>query len=368
MVLISLVLAATTAAAAAEPVSASCAVLALEAGVHCAQAPTGVVVSDDPAIAAEYAAVMTAGEARFRRHFSHPPLPYAVVVGPGVNPISTDGVSGGRSALQQTLSEAGFSRVLPWPTAQQMDDLRAESVRGALRTHLAATGLEGEALEAAVAEQLRNQPASTAAPGTRESGAAHELGHMWAIDTYWPDREHPTGAAREYGGPAADWLDESAAVLMEDERLTASRLEAFQREWSKAEGARPKPLAAFFVDEHPLAAEGVAAAREVSRTVARAAAGSDPAAGRTSVARVRTGSAGMGAALFYAQARLVADFLIERSGDPAVSDSIARAYADGRTMEQWLAAEGPPRNLPATVAELDSQWAAWLAARYGPAG
>lgn len=70
-------------------------------------------------------------------------------------------------------------------------------------------------------------------------------------------------------------------------------------------------------------------------------------------------------ALFYNQGRVFADFLIDRTGNPAVFGAIGEAFGRGETFEVWLAANGGALGLAATVPELDLQWRAWLETRFG---
>ncbi|MBU1384939.1 MAG: hypothetical protein KKG14_07090 [Alphaproteobacteria bacterium] len=406
----------------------ACAALTLEPGLYCAQAPMGVVVSDDDAMAVHFAGIAAAGEARFRRHFEQPPTPYAVIVGERANPLTAAGMGfGGGGALQQQLRQAGARHILPWTTAAQRAELLLGARRSEAEGRRRAEGLTGDALDAAVAADLdAAEPAPPATAGA-DSGAAHELGHMWAIRAYWPDAR----GGGHYGGPADDWFDESAAVLMEDEALGQTRRAGFAREWRTPGGARPRPLAVYFADTHPLfeqvqaelerfkASAGTGAgapgtltgeavgdpqvrtlngqaldlanlppgavirtpdgqpvdAATLARLMGGAVPGGEAASGRrpprtmTAVRSLDTSDPGeqARAVMFYAQARVFADFLLERTGDPAVYGRIARALADGRTMDQWLAVDGAASGLPGSVTALDAAWMAWLADAYGPA-
>lgn len=400
------------AAALADPgAPPACAALTLEPGLYCAEAPRGVVVSDDPETAAHFAGVTAAGEARFRLHFERMPTPYAVIVGEKANPLNAGGLGfGGGAALQDQLRQAGAVHILPWTTAAQ----RAELVQGARRSEIEARrraeGLTAGALDAAVQAELRAAPPATTATADADSGAAHELGHMWLIRAYWPDAR----GGGHYGGPADDWLDESAAVLMEGEALSRNRRDGFAREWATPGGTRPRALSDYFADSHPLlqtvqaelerfnasagAGEGAGGesldlsrlppgtvirtpdgqpvdAATLARAGVRVAPVGEPVPGprgpRTMTA-VRSLSASDPAEqsrslMFYAQARVFADFLLERTGDPAVYRRIASALAGGRTVGQWLQAEGAELGLPGSVETLDAAWKAWLTEAYGPA-
>ena len=75
---------------------------------------------------------------------------------------------------------------------------------------------------------------------------------------------------------------------------------------------------------------------------------------------------GAAAPLFYSQGRVFADYLLDRTGQPAVFASISEAFARGDSMDTWLAREGRSRGLPTSVAALDRDWRGWLRARLGP--
>lgn len=382
--------------------SFGCAALA-ELPVACADTPRGVVVSDDPVLAERYASVLNAGEARFQRHFRRTPTAYALIIGEALNPVSDAGLSGAASAeLQSALRAAGARHVLPWFTPEQMARLDAASRRRDAEVAALAEGLSGTALEDAVERRLAEAGAPPAAQLGKESATAHEFGHMWAIAAFWPD--HARAAGDHYGGPAADWFDETAAVLMEDEAMAESRRDAFGRALADPLGARPKRLADYFIEPHPMAglARGLAAGQlsGESRMVTRLPPGElrrpdghvvrtedipagepflvvrpDAPSGPGARPTVQTLSVSASRAvadprmraevlMFYAQARVLADFLIDRSGDEDVFADIAEALAAGRTIDDWLAAEGARRGLGGSVAELEEQWAAWLGSRY----
>ena len=70
---------------------------------------------------------------------------------------------------------------------------------------------------------------------------------------------------------------------------------------------------------------------------------------------------------FYSENRVFADFLIERTKDPAIFGSIAETLGQGRTIEQWLSTTGKAKGLAPTVDGLEQQWREWLALKFGAA-
>ncbi|MCS6625422.1 hypothetical protein N0B44_21145 [Roseibacterium beibuensis] len=383
------------------PASLSCDALNLQSAA-CANTPHGVVLADDQVLADRYAEVMTQGETRFRRHFGRLPAPYALLIGERVNPMSDDGVSGQASAgLQTMLRAAGARHVLPWFTPEQQARVAAIARSRGVEAEARAEGLEGEASQAAVAERVRSLGTPEAPAEGKESAVAHEFGHLWAVAAFWPDRR--LGGADHYGGPAADWFDESSAVLMEDDTMARNRREDFRKALATAGGARPKRLSAYFSDPHPMAAHpprlGAGqlppGARPVSElppgelrtTDGRVVRIEDLPPGAVFVSRPMADSPNSSTQhvqsfsvtstqdsvdpddhgnilMFYAQARVFADFLIETTGDDRIYERIAEALANGLTMDQWLAAGGEALNLGASVRELEQAWGLWLERRY----
>jgi hypothetical protein len=197
---------------------------------------------------------------------------------------------------------------------------------------------------------------------TSYSAVAHELGHMWLIQAFWGERRAPGDRATgHYGGPAPDWLDEAAAIAMEDDMLTAPRRTHFREMVDGGAAGGIAPLQSFFAMAHPLAGVGALARSD--------------AAGRgdgTSQVMVLTGEEvqrrlGVGPQAgpnFYAQSRVVADFLLDRSGNPRILAEIAQALAGGATIETWLASSGAANRLAPSLAGLESQWQAWIDQQY----
>lgn len=333
---------------------ARCAALTLSEFPVCLDTPSGVVLAADRAEGARNAAYAAAGEVRFRRHFDRAPPPYALVVG-RVTPEVT-----------RTLKTAGISAVLPWLTADQKRVAFADSARRGAEAQAKAANLDAAKTAELVATVGRNYQARYEKQGDRDAGVVpHELGHLWLIHAFWPGAGVDRGG--HYGGPGPDWLDETAAILMEDERLATDRRDQFRLVYKgQAKGdlaGRHDPLATFLAKDHPM--KGLQD---------RLKPGANPGGGPRVVVMTaderRAGNPGLdvnAGARFYLQGRAFADFLVDRTGDPAVFAAIGAALAKGQTLEQWLATEGEGRGLGRSVAEMEAVWNAWLQARFGPA-
>ena len=122
---------------------------------------------------------------------------------------------------------AGFHPTLPWLTQAQFFRRRsnrsAEAPSKGVRPGLARKG-----------GPSYNRPRRTGARNSLETRLArdagvlpHEIGHGWYVELFWP------GAVQDrsghYGGPGPDWLDETAAILMETEAFAADRRRQFEQ-------------------------------------------------------------------------------------------------------------------------------------------
>lgn len=279
----------------------------------------------------------------FERHFQRPASRGAVVsIGSGT------AVS---NAQKQRLETRGAAWVLPWIGPDDKRRLAEAQVRRQIESQLGA-GADAGVIDAAVARTLEKLPGRD--DGTAASALRHEIGHMLLIHAFpvAGQRDADRGNAHGYGSGLPDWLDETAAVLMEDAAMAERRREALKQMLACGNAGRLPPLARFFTMDHPLA--GIA--REQLPKADAGASGSR-------VVMVSGEQAEELAARgidFYVQSRALADFLMETSGDAAVFGSIARTLAAGGDMDGWLAQEGIHHRLPGDVAGLQDAWQAWL--------
>nr|WP_313521150.1 hypothetical protein [Brevundimonas diminuta] len=207
-----------------------------------------------------------------------------------------------------------------------------------------------------VARALSQIPDAKAQAVLDAAMVPHELGHLWFTAAFWPERAAADAAPRHYGGPGPDWLDEAAAVILEDEPTAAQRRDHF-RALMKGEtvpAVGPINGRAILLDlpgllarEHPGLARAVAVAPELAVK------------GGVGVSFTPAGAGPRPAALervFYIQTRVFADYLIRTSGRPAILAVIAQAMADGRSFEDWLASDGAAHGLPSTLSALSAGW------------
>jgi len=186
---------------------------------------------------------------------------------------------------------------------------------------------------------------------------AHELGHRLFAAEIWPER----GAqGRNYGTTAPDWLDETAAILLETADDTKRRRKLFS---ALANADNVLLLADFFEAKHPsLTNKKIADAIDKARNKARET-GSDPVTVRVTLRAPRL--TWDNPAAFYAQTRAFVDFLLERTGEERVFLEIAEHLEAGGDMGSWLAESATARaaGLGPDLPALERQWQDWIAAQ-----
>jgi len=314
----------------------------------CLETPNGLVLAGTQQEAAMLAEYAVAGEERFKRHFGVAPPAYGILT-------STS------SADTRALRSVGVSVVLPWKAAAEMQGLLIQSLRQSAETSARAQGLSA-AQSAIAAEQAvaRLQAAGIIAAWQKVQRGlvAHELGHLWFGSAFWPGDDMRTEP--RYGSSAPDWLDEVAAILMEDEHTTQNR----RRQFFQIYRGEPSigrlraitrdqlvNLDGFLNTEHP-------------KFSSRAARPSNPATGAPIVSvSASTEGGDPRVLLFYLQSRMFADYVIDRTGDPTVFASIARAVSRGHSLDQWLQARGTRSALPKNSHALAVDWRTWLEAK-----
>ncbi|SPU44488.1 Uncharacterised protein [Brevundimonas diminuta] len=311
--------------------------------LSCAAADHGVALAASPAEAERLASYARAGEARFSTRFDRDIAPYVVVSTP---PLPD------RAAL----NAAGFSHILPWPAPRAFDEAARRSIEQGARRFAASQNMSPAQTEEVVARALSQIPDAKAQAALDAGMVPHELGHLWFTAAFWPERAAADAAPRHYGGPGPDWLDEAAAVILENEPTAAQRRDHF-RALMKGEAvpavgpingrAILLDLPGLLAREHPGLARAVAVAPELAVK------------GGVGVSFTPAGAGPRPAALervFYIQTRVFADYLIQTSGRPTILAEIAQAMADGRSFEDWLASDGAAHGLPSTLSALSDGW------------
>jgi hypothetical protein len=204
--------------------------------------------------------------------------------------------------------------------------------------------------------------------GVHEAMIPHELGHFWFTEAFWPDAVSPDAASPDgaerpnhYGGPGPDWLDELAAVILEDDENAARRRAQFaslvRGETVPSIGrgvprAQVLDLRRFLSREHPVLAGGMGPPPTMPTGGSAGVAVTFTPAGAE---RGRSSEAG----LFYLQARSLADYLAATSRRSDIFAAIARFVAAGGSTESWFERHGGSYGLPASIAALEAAWQAW---------
>lgn len=303
---------------------------------QCHAEGTHIAVARDADDAARFAATMQTAETSFQQRFGHTPPPSATIQG-----------NQATNALREAARTAGFNTILPWiDNAEQAALLRDQVAR---QIASQTPGLPAAQQSAMVEQALAGRLPEPLAPNTENSAIAHEFGHMWFIRTYW---DGETRAHTHYGGEAPDWLDELAAVALENEAMTEDRRSEVEA-WIEA-GERPD-LGAFLAIEHPLAqlASAVAERRETGGGGLQAIQLSGEEADELmSQASFSPGD-------YYVLSRSMLDYFDARCGE-APLDDLTRTIAGGASFEDWLGAQTGCDALPRSVDALEADWAARL--------
>lgn len=310
----------------------------------CVEGQNGIAIGADEADARGMLDQAQVAEQLFRTTFGREPARYAV--------FSYDEPATARTAFP-ALKALGFRAVLPVASpalgARQLAELssRLESqVGGGAAPQLVRR--EGASGGGGAPQIVRRGSAPGGGEPRGENTVAHELGHLWNHVAFWPDAM--TSSTPRYGSPAPDWLDEAAAMLMENERGVRSYHQRFA-DGRSTEAAR----AASVPPEIPLA--------ELT-TMTHPAMVSIPAGGAGGVGTmVVTGRP----TLFYAQTRIFVEYLADRSGEPRIVSLISEGARAGGTFDAWLSANGAKYRLPTSLAAMQTDWDAWLDRRFGPA-
>jgi hypothetical protein len=357
--------------------------------VRCFDAEFAWIYCDDQAQAAAIAADLREAAFLFHRHFGELPKRGAVVVTTNV----------GASAIAE-LRRAGAAWVMPWIPDSMLENIDLEGqIRAQVESQLKDRGFGDEMIEVAVEQaltQLGPRRRGIAGIMAQNRPLTHELGHFWFGQLIWgdawmaPEAQDVGGGAGEgdrrgrarmlegamhrYGSPSPDWLDEVGAILLETPELTGRRHEHLTRQLA-GDGTGIRPLSELFTMTHP-GMENRAIQRAVREARQQAdeefQEGQQPQRGGAGVrvmpVTVLPGQGDMaelqGAGAFYAQCRSIAEYMMERSGDPRLFARIARDLKANPSMADWLAAHGNAANLPGTIEDLEQEWLVWARRRH----
>ena len=250
---------------------------------------------------------------------------------------------------------------LPWIDNETKAAMLRDSIVAQVEAQTASLP---EAQRAAVVQQALAK-AEGAAPAhadpEMEDGAiAHEIGHL-LFNRYFdgPERESADRSAR-YGSSAPDWLDETAAVALENDAQTRSRYVAAREAYDADGTVLAFPLDTYLSMDHPLLQSA-----QALKTLERGSTGAVMLSGDEATAFLE--ASGGKPAAFYRQTRMFIDYLMETSGDPRILYAIAEAYRNGGDLSGWLARSGGENGLPETLEALETELEAWAKAKLADA-
>ncbi len=307
-----------------------------------------IAVIAKPDIASPILSSSQEGAAAFARYFGAEVSPIAIVPG-GV--ITKD--------MSAKLKRNGFDRSLPWISAADKQVLAAQSVRRQVLEQTKGLPPEQQAaiIKMALAKVSGGDNQASSNMSASEKGAlTHELGHLWFIAAFQPRIDtgvRPKGHG--YGGWAPDWLDETAAVLLENEALTETRRAAF----ASIPKADLYPLQSFLTMEHPALKSAQSLKEKMGGKLGQGESRAIVLSGKEAEAFLEASKAG-DPGVFYTQVRGFADFIISETGDERIFAKLAQELASGGSLETWLAAAG---GLPLTLTALEAKWDERLKAR-----
>ncbi|MEO0614203.1 MAG: hypothetical protein AAFY83_12915 [Pseudomonadota bacterium] len=308
-----------------------------------------LILSDGDQAAGWQGAALTARTA-FYQYFGKDAAPVAIVPGGQIDETMT-----------QALRAAGYTLHLPWLTDADKQALQIGSIREQIRNQTKdlqqaqQDALIAQALQQAGLSEDRPDPDNSKAQTAEELGAlTHELGHLWFIEAFEKEDFAGPVPAKRYGGWAPDWLDETAAILLENDQLTLARRTQFENLATTDLYA----LSTFLTMEHP-SLQATAALEQ------RFGAQSDDGGSRAIVLTGKEAeefqrlSAGGDPLLFYLQVRAFTDFILATTADERIFAGLTSFLQQGRSFEDWVA----DRPEFMSFSDLQSQWDRWVASR-----
>ena len=272
----------------------------------------------------------------------------------------------------QDLSDAGYSVILPWFLPWQREARIRSAIEAGVRGQTAGLGLSEDRIQAMIAQGaaaagLSNDDDDGEPRDLVAGGAMHELGHLWLIHAYdWPTSSDD----RNFYGveTAPDWMDEVAAVLLENDGLTAGRRNHLRSVLNGEDRGEIVPLNIYFSIDHPLL-NATSRRAETMRAAAEAGARGQ----QTQVLvlsgeeadEMLAGADGMDPTLFYSQSRGFIDYVGARSGGEQYFVDAALAVLDGQVFAEWHEANAARYSLPVAMDMLEADWRSWLTQSYG---
>ncbi|WP_374132983.1 hypothetical protein [Sphingomonas sp. 28-62-20] len=322
-----------------QPQTALCSTLnsalrAANPNTDCREVKAGAVIAPSTDVGRYITALNEAAE-RYARHFGAPKRPIMLAVGTELLPD------------QIASLRARNIPLLNWPRTVLDPKVIEAAIRKQIDTQFPAATAEAKAdiLQKLLAK-LSATPGN--AGGSVEMGIIqHEFGHLWFMLDF--DGLAPRASKSGYGSTAPDWLDEMAAVLVENDAITTKRRSDLKMALRRPGGSRLETQSRLLQRDHPMPRIANGKVGSVAVTI-RADATNDAAAAleRETVSD------------FYIQARGFADFVIASTHDDMVFGKISVALSRGQSFERWLSENGAQIGLSDSLPGLEIQWRAWL--------
>lgn len=359
--------------------------------IECHKEAHGILIGP-PDSTAQFAGAIDHAHQAFTLYFGEPAFKAAVVLGGVLNKRElTD--------LRKT-----YPAFLSWMTAADSE----RRIRAALRRAMTMNEPDltddelDQKIDAALTQVQGSSSNQQARLKERQGVLSHELGHIYFGLTFYPESMQKLDVSAQQGGmqpmksqrygtPAADWLDETAAILMENPELRDRRTQNLKKVVDGENTGRISPLEDFFAMDHPVLGQ----LRQVTRGASPGLV-LPPSGGATQMvtrgARVNQSGPVLNSppnsppkspdqpffvvavesnepgakskADFYLQAHAFAGYIIEKTGKNTVLVDIARSLKAGQSMQDWLNNTGSAMGLPTTVTAMDADFRAWLLARY----
>jgi hypothetical protein len=271
--------------------------------------------------------------------------------------------------VEKTLKNRDIEWSLPWSNEEEIKEFKANLVRSELNIQM--PNLSEEKLDALVKQTLSTQSVSEAsdkASMIMESTLQHEIGHLLFMHSFWPNTLAETKNEEEhvYGAQnSPDWLDEVAAILLEEDQLTENRRTDFKRLVNELGVENLIPFSKYLSMDHPALAE-LAKSKiiqdEIKRVKSTGSSGLVVLTGKDIDKLGATEEELREEGDFYSFSRAFADFMLETSGDQRIFSHIASAIKSGKNIESWLSSQTTP--LPKKMNELERAWLDWVNKNY----
>lgn len=219
--------------------------------------------------------------------------------------------------ILSSLSQIGISWNLPWPATMIYE---SEKSQGKI-------------------SQISDEHSENNALG-------HELGHRFLMAAFnW---KLPNDG---YGSPAPDWLDETAAVLNENDFITKNRREAFRKLDEDFNSIFEIVSKAHPVPSKMSQDEINKRVREIRAEMAKSGSG-------TKAVKLNINNEDYSKKIdkFYGTIRVFIDFLDKYTSKDAVYESIAKGLSEGNDFESWLNDYGAIYGLPSSMEKLNKLW------------